>query len=62
MKARLHWMKQEDKRHRICGEKEKKIEHVLYECAETRSTRDDFKRILGNVLDFHRHVSNNIPV
>lgn len=41
MNARLHWMKQEDKMCRICGEKEEKVEHVIYECVETISIRQN---------------------
>lgn len=29
MNVRLHWMKQENKRCRICKEKEEKVEHVI---------------------------------
>ncbi|KMQ82603.1 hypothetical protein RF55_22419 [Lasius niger] len=35
MKARLHWMERKDRMCRVCGEKEEKAEHVLYECVET---------------------------
>lgn len=41
MNTRLHWMDLEKRMCRIRGEKEKKMDRVLYECLETMEVRQN---------------------
>lgn len=52
-------MKQEDKRCRICGEKEEKVEHVLYECVETRSIRQNLFDEEGKKLEQMKEIAES---